>query len=494
MQMAISNSFHCSAKKHSIKNKAALGKVQGHNSRSYNSITQSKDNIYDLHGTAATLSADVIDFINEQFKDTVDSYNENQKRNDRKIKTDPFEYFESNKQMDVATEAIFQIGDKGFWSNYRTDTKLGTNKKGKPIVKHEFSDQVKTSTSNIFSKQAEAVENIYITEKKVIRNKIQTAFDTADKYLWNFQNEHSLELKMQFEDIFVTKKKEEQKAKFNALNDEHKALYKEFEQYKQDWSIIKDSRLLERIDENQMHIKLVNLTAHFDENSPHAHGVMVCWADGFKKGLSSRLAKSIVMNKWTLEVIQDKLHQIALEQMKDNDIFKDVDLKDKEKGRDYHYDVEEYIDKQLHEKQQKIDEQQSIIGNLEKEIEVLKTEKTTLQKELIEQKSLLDDLKRSYRAVLEKAKKIVDAIQPLERLQAVLNIIWDFPRHFMELADKLANEYKLNDEQLDDLEEFYQTAKDANYTLDEVIDLAKDIAENNDEFEETIIKIDDLER
>ena len=81
--MAISNSFHCSARKHSIKNRAALGKVQGHNSRSYNSITHSKDNIYDLYGSSATLSADVIDFINNRFQGTVDEYNENQKRNDR---------------------------------------------------------------------------------------------------------------------------------------------------------------------------------------------------------------------------------------------------------------------------------------------------------------------------------------------------------------------------------------------------------------------------
>lgn len=471
--MAVSNSFHCSAKKHSIKNKAALGKVQGHNSRSYNSITHSKNNIFDLYGSSATLSADVIDFINNQFKDTVDEYNENQKRNDRKIKMDPFEYFESNKQMDVATEAIFQIGDKDFWSNYRTDTNLGTSKRGKQIVKHEFPDHVKTLTNNIFSKQADAVENIYITEKETIRNKIQTAFDKADNYLWNFQQNHSLELKRQFEDIFATKKKEEQQTKFNDLNDKYKVLYKEFEQYKQDWSIIKDSRLLERIDSNQMHIKLINLTAHFDENSPHSHGIFVCWTDGFKKGLSSRLAKSIVMNKWTLEVIQDKLHQIALEQMKDTDIFKDVTLKDKEKGRDYHYSNEEYIDKKLQEKQQEIER---------------------LESEITKQKNLLDDLKRSYKVVLEKATKIVESIKPLERLQAVLNIIWDFPRHFMELADKLAEEYKLNDEQLDDLNEFYYTAKEADYSLNDMINLAKDIAENNDDFDIPIHNYDEPER
>lgn len=152
--------------------------------------------------------------------------------------------------------------------------------------------------------------------------------------------------------------------------------------------------------------------------------------------------------------------------------------------------------KEIEQKTKRIGEQQNIIGNLENEIKELKTEKIELQKTINEQKSLLLELKNTYNRVLEKVKKLVSAIQPLERLQSVLNTIWTFPREFMLQADKLAKEFELEDDQLADLEEFYETAKEADYTLADVIELAKDVAES-DKIDESTSPIrqnlDDLE-
>lgn len=80
--------------------------------------------------------------------------------------------------------------------------------------------------------------------------------------------------------------------------------------------------------------KIASAVIHYDEKSPHMHVIGVPVVDGYKKGLSKQVAKTKVFTKARLSYLQDTMRENMEKGLQMNpDLFKYVDLKPKEKGR-----------------------------------------------------------------------------------------------------------------------------------------------------------------
>ena len=386
--MAISNSFHSSCKNHAIKDSVKLSKVQYHNERGYFDLSYDNNKIVDLIGSSSSIVADTKKYINDTFNVCVDQYNAKQKRNDRKINSSAFEHFEKDKGLDIANESIFQIGDKEFWDKFRVDEVVGKDKNGEDIIIHSYSKEVQEVMNEIIKKQAKAYEEIYQNEdtKNKIINKIISSKDEAESFLNSLDEEKKKEY-----DKALKKNKDDKKEYYSSLDLEEKKNFINYSKANKDINIIKKLKLIERIENEQMNIKLVNLTAHYDEYSVHAHGISVCSAANYKTGLSSRIAKSVVLNKFSLEVIQERLNQIAKEEIaKHPEIFKDEHIKEKEKGRRFNYTTEQYKRKKVIDLEEKIKTLENDNEQLQNEVQELKNEKSEIKTEiqkLIDEKS-----------------------------------------------------------------------------------------------------------
>lgn len=333
----ISNSFHSSSGKHSISDTSKLSKVQSHNDRGYFSWEYDQSKIHHLIGNENTLVEDVKNYINTKFNPEIEKSNARQKQACRRIKTDAYTHFCENKKLDIANEIIFQVADKEYWNRFR-ELKIVEKNKKKYILK-SYPESLKDVMDKIFKRQACAYEHIYETHGSVILEKIKEAHRVAEEYLSNIEKEK----KERFETI-VKMKPKERKSQLAAMSDIEREEYASFFDAYETKIAIEKKNLIERIATGKIEIKLINMTAHYDEWSPHAHGISVCSASGYKTGLSSRVAKSVVLNRYALEVIQDRMREIAQEEMdKHPEIFKGTQLSPKEKGRTLHYETEEWI-------------------------------------------------------------------------------------------------------------------------------------------------------
>ncbi len=112
---SVSYSAHISNGKSAITGKSKLQGVAKHNLRKYKSDEYSSQNIILVVGTD-NLYQDVRNVYHKEFDDVVKEYNENQKREDRKID----DYFDHVAELDqdMAVEIIFQCGDKEFWEGH----------------------------------------------------------------------------------------------------------------------------------------------------------------------------------------------------------------------------------------------------------------------------------------------------------------------------------------------------------------------------------------
>ena len=192
----LSNSFHSSAKAHSLSSAGSLAKAERHNDRGYFSFSYDQSKIAQIVGNSSTLAADVERAINDTFNPYVDEYNARQKRKDRKIETSAFEYFCSQKKLDIATEAIFQIGDQEFWSRWRTDTVIQRGSRQR--VLKSFPEEVKNVMNDILGKQVAAFENIYETHGAQIATAIRKAYDDAFAVAQGYEQQHP-----DFQDIYT---------------------------------------------------------------------------------------------------------------------------------------------------------------------------------------------------------------------------------------------------------------------------------------------------
>jgi len=393
--MALSNSFHSSAKSHSIGSGAALSDCERHNERGYYSAYYSADKISLIYGESKFTTA-IQDVNNDTFDPLIAEYNAKQRRRDRRIEGSAFEYFCDNKKLDIAVENIFQIGDMEFWGRWRQETIVQT-KRGEVVLKN-FPPEVKLVMDTIYLRQMQAYERIYETHGDEILAKIEVHYQKCQDVLASFAAEPELEL--QFRTLAEMKPEERQEA-VKKLAPE---LVERFDDYFQAYHGVKDiekKRYRERIRAGQMHIKLMNGTVHYDEFSPHGHAVSVCWADGFKSGLPSRLAKAVVLNRYCLEVLQDRMHEIAEEEIaKHPEIFGREELREKGEGRNYDYSTEQITRQKQQQLTQKVSEltgqQSRLIGS----VGLLEIKKENLEEEIAIKQAASDEL-RSQNADLQ---------------------------------------------------------------------------------------------
>lgn len=127
MANKISVSFHIGSKNNAIPNLKKLKTIDIHNNRKYSKsnnedldLSKSKYNII-LKGTK-NLVADVKKLYRDEFDVAVYNYNQKQTRENRKI-TNYLTKIEEDKQKNIATEIILQLGDKEDWKNINLEDK-----------------------------------------------------------------------------------------------------------------------------------------------------------------------------------------------------------------------------------------------------------------------------------------------------------------------------------------------------------------------------------
>jgi len=430
----ISNSFHSSSGAHSISDTAKLAKVQSHNDRGYFSWEYDQSKIHHLIGDNNSLVDDVKNYINEKFQKEIDASNERQKQACRRIKTDAYTHFCENKKLDIANEIIFQVADKDYWSRFRMEKIITKN--NKKYVLKSYPEAVKTVMDEIFKKQAYAYEHIYETHKQVILNKILEAYSSAEQVL----NTMDPDKKERYEKIAKTKPKE-RKPLLNALKEHEREEYVAFFDAYETKTSIDKKNLIDRIEADALEIKLLGMTGHYDEWSPHAHGISVCSASGYKTGLNSRVAKSVVLNKYALEVIQDRMREIAKEEMdKHPEIFAEAELANKGKGRNYDYDTEQWIRMKQTELVEQVTELTGKVQEAEERAKQAEQKAQAAQKLANER---LEQLKAKERQFIQDANKRIkdartDAAEQEQLLAAKKQEVAEWDKILEEVGDEKA--------------------------------------------------------
>lgn len=462
--MSLSNSFHSSAKKHAITSAGKLASVERHNNRGYYSHHYDAAKIHDLIGDSSQIVEDTKKYLNDTFGPAIARYNEKQKRADRRIDETPYEYFCSNKSLDIANEAIFQIGDKAFWSRWRTDRVIHVGEK--EVVQKSYPENVKTVMNDIFKRQAEAYEQIYTTHGKQIQELISKDLQAAQDVLDGLSEEET----KKFESIFKEKGKN-QKTLIEQLQDPAK--YMKYADAMVKKTAIEKLKLVSRIEQAQMHIKLLNLTGHYDEYSPHAHGVSVCWTSDYKTGLSDRVAKSVVLNPWALTVIQDRLREIAEEEIqKHPEIFQEQSLGEKKRGRNFDYDTEEItrlnqqkLIQENQDLQKNNDQLQTENQDLQILVENQRQMEAQLQEQLQEQTRRYEEMReineKNLVVIAENEREIESQENTIAEQREILQLIQDYDEYLEEAAqvnDDLGELESLCNEMPKQAKPFHQAA------------------------------------
>ena len=133
--------MHIGSGKNAINNLEKIKRCDLHNNRKYKNnknqeidLSLSKYNIT-LVGTK-NITTDIKEFYKKEFSEAVYNYNKNQKDERRKI-VDYLEKMDKDSKSNIATEFIFQIGDKEDWENKNLEDKQKTVeifKKAIPIL------------------------------------------------------------------------------------------------------------------------------------------------------------------------------------------------------------------------------------------------------------------------------------------------------------------------------------------------------------------------
>lgn len=358
--MAFTNSFHSSAKGHAVKTAGKLSSIAAHNSRGYQSWDYSAGKITSIIGDVDTIVDDTRAFIDDTFADSRDRYNASQRRADRRITMTPFEYFDSNKKTDLAVETILQVADKDFWDQFRSDDQVTVG--GKTYTRHTFDPAIQSVMDDIFKRQIAAYENIYTTHGDEILRRIESDVAASEQVV----SDLGAELCERFAAIHKAKPKDRDKL-IDALTDDEQSDYARYAAATDTLAAVAEMRLIDRVQNGQMHIKIINAAGHYDECCPHAHAVSVCYAEGFKKGMDMRLAKSVVLNRWSLTVIQDRMREIAQEEIdKHPEIFSGREIDAKQAGRNIDYTKEQIIRQRIAELEDQAILTEQIISNLQR--------------------------------------------------------------------------------------------------------------------------------
>ena len=212
----ISVSMHIGSGKNAINNLEKIKRCDLHNNRKYKNnkneqidLSLSKYNIT-IAGTK-NITNDIKEFYKKEFSEAVYNYNKNQKDERRKI-VDYLEKMDKDSKSNIATEFIFQIGDKEDWENKSLEDKKKTVeifKKAIPILEEKGIKTVNASVHldetsphlhliavPIITGQKRGIEkqvsqNKVITKEiiKEIRSKVEKSFIEEYNKIYNTNKE-----------------------------------------------------------------------------------------------------------------------------------------------------------------------------------------------------------------------------------------------------------------------------------------------------------------
>lgn len=365
MANKISVSFHIGSKNNAIPNLKKLKTIDIHNNRKYSKsnnedldLSKSKYNII-LKGTK-NLVADVKKLYKTEFDEAVYSYNQKQTRENRKI-TNYLTKVEEDKQKNIATEIILQLGDKQDWKDIDLEDK--------EKMKNVFEKGLETLESKGF-KVANAVLHLDETSPHchIIGVPIGTNFKKGMEKQVSSKSVFSLDkmevLRDEIEKVLI--------AEYNKVYDlsvekkQEKGLIEEhlsITEYKQIKPIIDE--LVKTVDKN-------TVLEEIKENLKN------------KEKEIKEVKESIDYNN----TLKEKL--VADVEAKEKEVAElKAILKEKDKIKDEYYKNDSYI----FDLKNKTDEQKKEIAEKEKSLKVLETENKNIQNDIDNQWNIRNSIR-----------------------------------------------------------------------------------------------------
>lgn len=401
----MSISFHIGSKKNAIPNLKKLKAIFIHNLRKYEKsnnpdldLNLSKYNVI-LKGTK-NLVEDVKKLYKTEFDEAVYNYNQKQTREDRKI-LNYLTKIEEDKQKNIATEIILQIGDKEDWQNvdFKDKQKMAEVFKNSLEVLQEKGFKVANATLHLdetsphlhvigvpigtdfkkgLEKQVSSKSVFSIGKLEILREKIEKTIIEDFNKVYNTQVEKKQEKGLIEEHLNITdyKKLKPVVDELVKMVDKNTVLEQVKEEIKK-----KDKQKLEKEEELKTKAKEM--------------------AEAEEK------VKEIVEKNKTLET-----DLISSKNKLDN-------IKKEKEKKDYEIELEF---KNLFAKKQEIEKKKKELEQKEKELEELEAK----EKELENKKKELEEIRRNaenieflIRQEIEKKQQIEKKKQELEKLQTL---------------------------------------------------------------------------
>lgn len=399
----MSVSFHIGSKKNAIPNLKKLKAIFIHNLRKYQKsnnpdldLSKSKYNII-LKGTN-NLVEDVKKLYKLEFDEAVYKYNEKQTREDRKI-LNYLTKVEDDKQKNIATEIILQIGDKEDWQNI--------NFKDKQKMAKVFKNSLEILEAKGF-KVANAT--LHLDETSPHLHVVGVPIGTDFK--------KGLEKQVSSKSVFSIGKLEilREKIEKTIIEDFNKVYNVNIEK-KQEKGLIEEH--LSITDYKQIKPVLDELVKMVDKNT-----VLEQVKEEIKKKDKQKLEKEEELKTKSKEVAEaeEKIKEITEKKKKmETDLISSKNKLDNIKKEKEQKDIEIELEfKNLFAKKQEIENKKKEIEAKEKEIEELEAK----EKELENKKKELEEIRQNKENIdfliaqeLEKKKQIEKKKLELEKLE-----------------------------------------------------------------------------
>lgn len=221
--------------------------------------------------------------------------------------------------------------------------------------------------------------------------------------------------------------------------------------------------------------KVANATIHFDESSPHLHIVGIVVKENCKTGMSKQVGKCRVFTKDNLPKIQDKMRDKCIESFnKEYDL--NAVLKDKQKGRNIDYRVNQMADKD--ELKKNYNKQRQKINNQTKDL-------NTKSEEI---KDIINNLKNqplSNKNLLLSNQNKNKIIEYIEEVSKSTNDFKEITNCSLSV-DKIKEDFEENHNAIEDLR------KKVRLQNEEITDLRYNLNDKENEISRLKSKIEDL--
>lgn len=244
--------------------------------------------------------------------------------------------------------------------------------------------------------------------------------------------------------------------------------------------------------------KIANATIHFDESSPHMHVVGVPVADGYVKGMEKQVAKTKVFTKESLTKCQDVLRKHAEIGINLNHkLFGDVQLKEKEKGRNRDipkYAMDDWTEiqaeikdgtRELEQLEKSTNEAQEVLKNTEYAITSLTADKQDIENKI----DTLSALTKIFEGNKEEANRRLQQTRGL--LTKTYEDLLQVQREKLELENKISSLEDEKSQAEDSLEDIKKEQVQVQSHLDKIKDVVSTFTENKAGIE---LEVERLER